>query len=163
MPSWRPSLRSPSRVGALLAALALLLVSVVAGGCSGGAPSAAPAGVTVAAAWVRPAPGSGGTTAAYFTITNGGSTADALLGVTSPVAGSCQLHESTMASGGDMGMHEMASVEVPAGGTTTFAPGGFHVMLDGLRRPLAAGETVELDLTFVHAGRIVVQADVRAS
>jgi periplasmic copper chaperone A len=60
------------------------------------------------------------------------------------------------------GMHHAPSIAIPASGTVVLEPGGFHVMLDGLRRDLVAGETVELELTFERAGPVTVDALVRA-
>ena len=57
-------------------------------------------------------------------------------------------------------MSPVEGIHVPAGGTVELAPGGFHMMLDGLGS-VAAGDRLELDLTFEHAGKIVVQAEVR--
>ena len=70
---------------------------------------------------------------------------------------------STMAGEGMMTMQEVESVPVPAGGTVTFKPGGYHVMLIDLVAPLEVGQTVPLTLTFAKAGRIEVTATVRAS
>ena len=62
---------------------------------------------------------------------------------------------------GMIGMARVAQVTCPAGGRLAFAPGGYHLMITGLHRALAAGDTLELDLVFAHAGTIVVQAAVR--
>jgi hypothetical protein len=43
------------------------------------------------------------------------------------------------------------------------APGGLHVMLIGLTRPLAAGERVPLTLRFERAGAVTVEAEVQAA
>jgi copper(I)-binding protein len=45
--------------------------------------------------------------------------------------------------------------------TVRLERGGTHVMLDGVRRPLTAGDTVEVELVFLRAGRRVVRAPVR--
>ena len=73
-----------------------------------------------------------------------------------------EIHETTTDMNGMTGMSPIARLPVPAGGTARLEPGGFHLMMTGLKGPLAAGATVELDLVFEHAGRVVVQAEVRA-
>jgi hypothetical protein len=67
------------------------------------------------------------------------------------------------AMSGTMTMKRVTSVAVPAGGEVTFKPGSYHVMLIGLKKPLKAGDTVELHLRFEKAGAIDVSAPVRAT
>ena len=62
-----------------------------------------------------------------------------------------------------MGMQAIARVEVGPRATVRLEPGGMHLMINGLMRQLQAGDRMELDLMFEHAGKIVVQADVRSS
>ena len=150
----------PARCGRRAAPPALILaLLLMIAACTTGA-AGTPGRVTVTGAWVRAAAVAGQTTAAYFTIANGTTTNDALLIVSTPAAGMAQIHETTMSSG-MMGMHEVPRVDVPAGGTVQFAPGGYHVMLMSLTAPLDAGATVELNLVFEHAGKVVVKAGVR--
>ena len=109
---------------------------------------------------------------------------DALTKVSVPasVAKEAQLHETTVGMGsgmdsgaggssttamGDMGgkpmeMKPITKVDVPAGATVQLKPGGFHIMLVDLVKPLAAGDTVPLTLTFEKAGTKTVDAKVRA-
>lgn len=144
-----------------LVALALsIAVAAALAGCSGSGGQATGT-LQVSGAWVRPSSGAD-TTAAYLTITNGTTQPDALLSVTTPVAGSAAIHETSPDASGMMAMHPVERVEVPAGGTSTLEPGGFHVMLVGLTRELTVGQHVELTLTFERAGVITVTADVRA-
>lgn len=74
-----------------------------------------------------------------------------------------EMTEDTMHSdmGGTMTMQEVARVEVPAGDTVAFEPGGYHVMLLDLAEPLVAGDTFEMDLTFEKAGTVTVEVEVR--
>jgi copper(I)-binding protein len=135
-------------------ALAALVLAVALAACSstGGR-------ITVADAWVRAVPAAGQPSAAYFVIRNDGD-ADALMSVSSPAAGMAGLHQTTT-TGGMTGMQEIPKIDVPAHASVSLAEGGYHVMLMDLAAPLAAGATVELDLQFQHAGRIVVKAAVR--
>jgi copper(I)-binding protein len=126
----------------------------------GAAASPSP-GVVVSEAWVRATPTIDQPAAGYLTIANAGSAADALLSVSSPI-GAVGIHKSELDSAGMEWMHPVDRVDVPAGATVALAPGGYHLMITGFAAPIAVGQKVELDLTFQHAGRIVVQAEVRA-
>jgi periplasmic copper chaperone A len=153
------------RVAILLSALFTLTLAACGSGSSAttGASGAAPAGtLTVTGAWVRTAP-AGADTAAYFTIVNGTATADALVGVSTTVSQSAGLHQTTTDPSGMTGMHMTPMVDVPAGGSVQFAPGGYHVMLVGVIAELKAGDTVVLQFAFQKAGTVKVIAEVRAS
>ncbi|MOA50683.1 hypothetical protein D3C78_1737360 [compost metagenome] len=66
-----------------------------------------------------------------------------------------------------MKMQKVEGVDIPAGGTLTFAPGGYHLMLLGLKKPLAAEERFPVTLHFQKAGdvkvEILVQKEAPAS
>lgn len=59
-----------------------------------------------------------------------------------------------------MTMQEVASIEVPAGGSVTLEPGGFHVMLLELPDPLETGEEFDVTLTLDDDTEIVVPVTV---
>ena len=153
-PSSQPAIgsrRTPRVIGLLALAIALLLAA-----CSGSS-----AGPTVTGAWMRLPAGPNQPSAAYLVITNAGTQPDALLGASSPSAASVEIHDTTTDMNGMTGMAPMSRVDVPAGGTVTFGPGGLHLMVMGITGTIAVGQTIELDLMFEHAGRVVVRADVR--
>jgi protein SCO1/2 len=133
-------------------ALVLLLLSA-------GAAAQSPPAVSVGQAWSRATPPGVSVGVAYFEITNGGA-ADALLAVSSPVAERAEMHSTTMA-GGLMEMREVHFVDVPAKGRVVFEPGGLHVMLVNLEKPLIEGTRVPLTLVFRHAGKVSVAAVVQ--
>lgn len=148
-----------TRAGALVLALLVLLVAACGG--SSAAPSAADGQITIKDPWVRAA-AAGGVSAAYFTITNGQAVDDALTGAASAVASSVGVHETSTDASGMMGMHEVESVVIPAGKSVSLEPGGYHVMLMGLKQELKAGDSVELQLTFKGSTEPVrVVAEVR--
>jgi copper(I)-binding protein len=137
------------------------------------AASTAAAPIRVRDVWSRPATG---TAVIYATIHNASSGPDRLIGATSPLATHVDLHESAetkmpaMSMPGGMGGMPMngsmmsrktlTAIPIPAGGTTSLKPGGYHLMLD-LRHDLMAGERVPLRLHFARAGWIAVTATVR--
>lgn len=156
MPSSRRCLR---RAAALLAVAGLAAVAL--GACSTGATTAPSAATPVISdAWVRPPMGADRPAAGYLTIMNPGAAPDALIGVTSPIAMSCEIHETSMDSSGMAGMQPIDRLEIPAGGTVTLEPGGYHLMLMGAEA-MTVGSTVELRLEFETAGTVVVQAEIR--
>ncbi|MDE2275314.1 MAG: copper chaperone PCu(A)C [Burkholderiales bacterium] len=110
-------------------------------------------------AWARPTvpgqPGGG----AFVTLV-GGSAPDRLVGARADVAQRVELHSMTMA-GNVMQMRQVPAIAVPAGKTVALAPGGWHLMFSGLKRPLTVGEHFPLVLHFEHAGDVVVQVAVR--
>jgi periplasmic copper chaperone A len=80
-----------------------------------------------------------------------------LVGVASPVAKRGEIHEMKD-DGGMMTMRAVEAVALPAGTTVSLAPGGLHVMLFGLEKPLVAGRKVKLTLEFRgDSGRVFKQ------
>src|ERR1700743_3441826 len=82
---------------------------------------------------------------------------DYQLGAMSPAADMVQVHEMKM-DGDVMRMRELDhGLEIPAGATVTLAPGGYHLMMVGLKGPLKQGTTAPLTLVFEKAGSIDVE------
>ena len=72
------------------------------------------------------------------------------------------IHES-QESDGIARMVHLDAVEIPAGGTVHFAPGGLHIMIMGLQPgELQAGETLDAVLVFDRAGEVPVTFTVEA-
>jgi copper(I)-binding protein len=88
----------------------------------------------------------------YFSVMDMGG-ADRLLGADTPVAAKAELHQSSD-NHGVMQMRPVDAVPLAAGATVTFAPGGLHVMLIGLKHALKEGETFPLTLHFEKAGNV---------
>jgi periplasmic copper chaperone A len=113
--------------------------------------------------WARPTAEGTKAGAAYLTLENAGGEADSLVGVNSPVAGQAQIHETTN-DGGVMKMRQVqGGVALAPGATVAFKPGGYHIMLLGLKQKLAEGEHIPLTLTFAKAGSIGVEMYVERS
>ena len=102
---------------------------------------------------VLAAPEAGVDVAAYVAIDNRGAD-DRLVGIACPCAESAEIHRIVRA-GGEVSMVTDSSVPVPAGSVVEIRPGSpLHFMLIGMRAPLAAGATVELELRFERAGTV---------
>lgn len=110
--------------------------------------------------WVREVIPGQSATAAYLVIKSHDHEPDVLLGATCDAAGSVELH-TMKTQGGTMRMKKLDRLALPARGTIALAPGGDHLMLFGLKRPLRSGERVRLTLNFQRAGKVEVEALVR--
>jgi copper(I)-binding protein len=137
----------------------LLLAALLAGGMA--APSFAQTGtVSVERAWARATAGAVTTGGAYMTLVEHGTAADRLVAVSTPVAGSAELHVMATANG-VMQMRAVAGgIAVEPGKPTELKPGGYHVMLVDLKHPLKEGERFPMTLTFEKAGKLEVTVTV---
>ncbi len=98
---------------------------------------------------------------AYFTVKNNGTTDDALVKVSTSVAGMAGLHE-TVTQGAETKMQPVSKIDVPAGGQTQLKPGGYHVMLEDLKQELKVGDTYTLSLEFQSGEKKDVQITVQS-
>jgi periplasmic copper chaperone A len=139
---------------------ALALVSVVslavgAPACHPARGGSAQAGALAVSHAVVVAPTSPAEATAFLVIENRGSASVALVGAASPDADMVMLH--TMAVGR---MDPVTRLDIAPEGRLLCAPGRCHLMLMGLRRALAAGDTVSLELRFEGAASVTVRAPV---
>lgn len=127
------------------------------------AQAAQAAGLSVSGAWTRATPAGAKVAGAYVAIANRGPKPDVLTGGRFDVAGRVEVHDMTM-TGGVMRMRRLENgLEIPAGGAVELRPGGLHLMLMDLKRPLKQGETIRGVLTFRDAGDIEVAMPVEAA
>ncbi len=115
--------------------------------------------IQVATPWVRASIGQAPNTAAYMLISNMGTKADKLVAGATPVAKKVEIHEHVM-DGNIARMREVSGIPVAAGVTAALKPGGYHVMIMGLKQPLKDGDTMPLTLTFETAGEITLEVPV---
>lgn len=140
----------------------LLLAALLLPACFAQAHEYAKGQLSIAHPWSMELPPNAPTVAAYFIISNKGPDSDRLLSVHSPIAGAAQLHEH-VTKDGLMKMQQVETVDVSAGGTVTFAPMAYHVMLLDLkdRSKLTTGQIFPLTLHFEKAGDVTVQVMVQ--
>ncbi len=118
--------------------------------------------LTISSAWTRATPKGAPVGAGYLTITNNGSAPDRLVGGTSEVAGSFEIHEMTM-DNGVMRMRPVAQgLELKPGATIALKPGGNHVMFIGLKSQLVQGQHIKATLAFEKAGKVEVDFSVES-
>lgn len=143
------------------AAFAFSCVLILAS-CGGSDP------VTVSDAWARSSPSGVTMGAAYFDITSADDDSLVAVSVSSDVAARAEIHEvvKAMDMGDDemhddaMSMQEMDALELPAGTLVQLAPGGYHIMMIDLAKPLVVGETFDLTLDFDQAPDLTVTVEV---
>lgn len=101
--------------------------------------------VSVKDAWIRGTVQGQSAAGAFMELT--GKSNARLVGAASPAAKTVEVHNMKVENG-VMKMFPVDGVDLPAGKTVKLAPGGYHVMLMGLQKPLNAGDQVPLRLTF---------------
>jgi len=120
------------------------------------------ANISVTDAWARATMPGQQVSGAYMRIQ---SDADArLVSVSSPAVPRVEVHEMKM-DGEVMRMREVKAIDLPKGKTVSLEPGGFHIMLMNLPKPIAAGEVIPLTLTIESGGKqqtVEVKAEARA-
>jgi copper(I)-binding protein len=110
--------------------------------------------------WSRATPQGAKVAAGYVAIRNTGATPDRLVRATAEVAGRVELHTMSVTNG-VMQMRELESgVDLRPGATTTLEPGGSHMMMIDLKRPLKQGETIAGTLVFEKAGEVPIEFKV---
>jgi len=117
--------------------------------------------VQISDAWSRATPPGAKIAAGYLTIRNQGAAADRLIGASSPAAARVEPHV-TEKQGEVMRMREVKGYDVPAKGSYELKPGGAHLMLVDIKRPLKEGDKVPLVLRFQKAGEVKVELEVKA-
>jgi copper(I)-binding protein len=115
--------------------------------------------LTIFHPWARPA-AEGQNGAVYLTIKNDGKEADTFISAESPVAEKTQIHE-TRDEDGIMKMRAVKDgIEIKPGSSIEFKPGGYHIMLVHLKKPLEAGALAPMTLTLAKAGAVNVEIKV---
>jgi periplasmic copper chaperone A len=116
-------------------------------------------GLSVVAPWSRATPGQSKNGAVFLEVKS--DRTDKLLNASGAVADAIEIH-THINDNGIMQMRRVDAVDI-AEGSTKFVPGGYHIMLLGLKQPLKAGETFKLTLTFETAGTREVDVTVRSN
>jgi copper(I)-binding protein len=110
--------------------------------------------------WVQEGPPSETITAAYMTIENRTGADIALRSASTEVAQTVELHKMELVDG-IMKMHRVETIDVPAGGTAELKPGGYHLMVIGLKKELKEGNKVTITLEFSNDLRKTITIPVK--
>ena len=128
----------------MLAGAALTLAATGLAACGGSSDSSGGA-VTIADSWTKATDGP--MTGSFGVLSNSSSSDITVTAATSPVAGMVELHETVMVDGQMQMQQDPEGFTIPAGGSFTLEPGGYHVMLMGLTGAIAPGQEVPITLT----------------
>lgn len=103
-----------------------------------------------------------GMTAAFGTLVNGGLKDVTVVSATSDITTMMELHETVADDSGAMAMQpKQGGFVIPAGGKHELSPGGDHLMIMDLTRPVAPGEDVTITLTLDDGSTVDVVATVK--
>jgi len=116
--------------------------------------------LVITQAWMRATPGGAKVGGGYLTIANKGTMPDRLISASADFADKAQLHEMSTKDG-VMTMRPVDDgLAIDPGKTVTLAPGGYHLMLLGLKKPLREGDKVAITLEFERAGVVGIAFNV---
>ena len=109
--------------------------------------------------WARATPTVAEVGSGYLMIQNKGAAPDRLTGGTADFA-AVEVHQMTSANGVSQMRELKDGLTIPAHGSVTLAPGGYHLMFTHLTHPLTKGESVKATFNFEHAGPLEVEFKV---
>jgi copper(I)-binding protein len=118
--------------------------------------------LTISDPWSRATPRGATVGGGYLKIVNSGTMPDRLVGGSSEIAASFQIHEMTMERGVAKMRQLKDGLEIKPGQTVEFKPGGFHIMFVNLKKPLNTGDHFTATLMFEKSGTVDVEYDVLA-
>ncbi|MCJ9428380.1 copper chaperone PCu(A)C [Kordiimonas marina] len=115
--------------------------------------------ITIGQPWARQTGNRTMSAAVYLSIHNGTEIADTVTDVSTPLAKMAQVHRS-YEKDGIMHMDHVPNLPIAPGETLTFSPGGYHIMMMHLTKPLKEGDVFPMTLHFTHAGDVQIYVEV---
>ena len=115
--------------------------------------------IVIESPWARATPKGAEVGSGYLMIQNKGAAPDRLTGGTADFA-AVEVHQMTSENGVSQMRELKDGLTIPAHGSVTLAPGGYHLMFTHLAHPLSKGESVKATLNFEHGGPIEVEFNV---
>src|SRR6056297_507425 len=116
--------------------------------------------VVIADAWSRASIGTSRPGVAYMTLLNTGAEPVVVTGLRTDLAMMPMIHATTTDAQGVTRMSDMEEVAIDAGETVALAPGGLHVMLMELQRPMVEGESYTLSVIFADGTEALVEVPI---
>lgn len=110
--------------------------------------------------WSRATPPGAKVAVGYMEIRNRGKQPDKLLSATTTLAQRVEMHV-TERDADVMKMRQVKAFEIPARERYELRPGGSHLMLVDIVRPLKKGERVAMRLVFERAGELEIELEVQ--
>lgn len=125
-------------------------------------PALACAEISTQNAWIRSSTGPNG--ALFLEIENDSPQLETLVSATThqDQCDHMELHTHKHEDG-KMMMRQVSSIEVPAQDKVELKPGGLHIMLMGLKKPLQDGQMVPVSLTFESGETLDLEVPVKSS
>ncbi|MDO7084172.1 copper chaperone PCu(A)C [Pseudocolwellia sp. AS88] len=112
------------------------------------------------APWVRAMPPMVMHTAGYVEIHNASTVADKLIRVWSPAINTIEVHQTKQVDG-VFKMLEAKNTRIPPNGKLILQPGGYHLMMMGIKSPLIENETLVINFEFERAGVVQMNFPIR--
>jgi len=99
--------------------------------------------------------------AVYMHLVNHTDQDDALVGASTDIAETVEIHETTIDENEVMQMRPVEKLVIPAGDEVMLAQGGLHVMLINVQKEVGDGDSFELTLNFEHADPVQLTVPVK--
>lgn len=96
-------------------------------------------------------------TAVYLTINNNSDSPVKLVSASSNIAEKVELHEHSY-NDGMMTMRQMDVIEIAAGESISLQPGGYHLMMFGLKQSLKPKQQIDIQLQFSDGSDFTLKA-----
>lgn len=118
--------------------------------------------IVLSGASVRLLPPGVPNTAGYLTVNNRGDTERVLIGASAEFVERIELHQHVMEND-LMKMVKQEQIKVAAGESVLFQPGGYHLMMFGVKEPLKENQKLEIQLQFANGEQLRTVAQVKSS
>ncbi|NWH07505.1 MAG: copper chaperone PCu(A)C [Alphaproteobacteria bacterium] len=129
---------------------------VLAGAIAAGAHEYKLGAIEIDHPWTRPTATGQQVGAGFMTLKNTGTEADRLIGAESAASEKVELHEH-IHEGDVVKMRPVEAIALAPQAAVKLEPGGYHLMLIGLKAPISEGAMIPVTLIFEKAGRVDVE------
>jgi copper(I)-binding protein len=118
------------------------------------------AGITIEDPYVRAIPPGSTISASFLTLKNTSDKDIALVKAVSDIAENVELHEHVHENG-MMKMRQVPRINIAAKSETALKPGGYHIMLIGLKKTIQPGDIIDMTLEFDNGDKQAIKAEVK--
>jgi copper(I)-binding protein len=116
--------------------------------------------ITVENPYVRAIPPGQTISASFLTLKNSSDKDIDLVKATSDIAENVELHEHVHENG-MMKMRQVPKISIAAKSTTELKPGGYHIMLIGLKKAIQPKDIIDINLQFSDGSQQAIKAEVK--
>lgn len=120
--------------------------------------------ISIGHAWMRAVPKAGRAGAAYMPLLLNGKDDefDVLIAAASPLAERVEFHDTMRGANDVVEMRHLDKIVLVANRPIAMRPNGVHLMLIGMKKPVAEGDKIPLTLEFKNAGKIEIELHTAA-